>query len=177
MLEFSERWRSGRRSCWHTIQVRIHVRPGIVVSGETFLVAVKSHNFTAFHCKIMHEITLAVKSHNFTAFHFKIMHEICVEKQLFTAYLTYFSNFSSTRVSVFYFKRILFCLIIYIIIKPVCVRLARIAFMQRSFIFRSLVSEKCNAGSITIHPCFIIRYGIVRILVPKINGKGSSSAG
>ena len=37
------------------------------------------HNFTAF-----------------TAFHRKIMYKICGEKKLFTAYLTYFSDFSST---------------------------------------------------------------------------------
>ena len=38
-----------------------------------------------------------MKLHNFTAFHRKIMYEICSEKKLFTAALTYFSNFSSTR--------------------------------------------------------------------------------
>ena len=43
-------------------------------------------------------ITLVVKLHSFTLFHRKIMYEICGEKkQLFAAYLTFFSNFSSTR--------------------------------------------------------------------------------
>ena len=43
-------------------------------------------------------ITFVVKLHNITAFHRKIIYEFSSEtKQLSTAYLTYFSAFSSTR--------------------------------------------------------------------------------
>ena len=48
-------------------------------------------------------LTLAMNLHNFTAFtafHRKILYEICGEKkQLFTAYLTYFSDFFNMRVN------------------------------------------------------------------------------
>ena len=70
MLDYSEKWSSGRTSGGHS-------------GGESFE-SVYARSF------------VAVNLHNFTAFHGNIMYANRGEKkQLFTAYLTYFSVFFS----------------------------------------------------------------------------------